>query len=317
MNRFNNLYPQIYSIANLQLADARARIGKSEQYGVKLHDRNRADNIQSLHMALRNKTYTTSEYKTFTIYEPKEREISCLPYFPDRIMHHAVMNVVEPIFISAFTANSYSSIKGKGIHGALYALRDALNDVPGTTYCLKLDIKKFYPSISHDIMKNLLRRKFKDNDLLWLLDEVIDSADGLPIGNYLSGFLSNFYLTPFDRWIKERERVKYCFRYADDIVILHRNKDYLHSLLKRIESFLRSELNLHVKSNWQVFPVEKRGIDFVGYVSFHDYALLRKSIKKNFAKRRHNRASVTSYLGWAKHANCKHLVKKLKKDGKF
>ena len=174
------------------LADSIARKKKLKQYGIIVHDRNREENILNLHESLTNKTYHTSDYSTFTIFEPKEREIFRLPYYPDRIVHHAIMNVLEPIFVANFTADTYSCIKERGIHAASYALRDALKDVPGTTYYLKFDIRKFYPSIDHTILKQLLRRKFKDKDLLWLLDDIIDSTNGLPIGNYLSQYLANF-----------------------------------------------------------------------------------------------------------------------------
>ena len=195
MKRINNLYNRICSVENLQLADSIARKGKAKQPGVKLHMKNCDQNILDLHEILVNKTYKTSEYTTFTIYEPKERVIFRLPYFPDRIVHHAVMNIMEPIFVSTFITDTYSCIKKRGIHAAAKAVRIALADEPGTRYCLKLDIKKFYPNVDHEILKQLLRRKIKDNDLLWLLDEIIDSAEGLPIGNYLSQYFANFYLT--------------------------------------------------------------------------------------------------------------------------
>jgi RNA-directed DNA polymerase len=128
-----------------------------------------------------------------------------LPYFPDRITHHAVMNILEPIFMQLFTSDTYSCIKKRGIHAAALAVKKALRNEPATRYCLKLDIKKFYPNIDHQVLKHLLRRKFKDEDLLWLLDEIIDSAPGLPIGNYLSQYFANFYLTYFDHWIKKQK----------------------------------------------------------------------------------------------------------------
>src|SRR5690606_24192648 len=169
------------------------------------HDRNREANIQALHEMLRHRAYKTSAYDTFTVFETKEREVYRLPYFPDRITHHAIMNVLEPIFVSVFTADTYSCIKGKGIHAASYAVKRALKDVQGTQYCLKLDIKKFYPSIDHWTLKTLLMRKFKDKNLLWLLFEIIDSAPGVPIGNYLSQYFANFYLAYFDHWLKEEK----------------------------------------------------------------------------------------------------------------
>lgn len=296
------------------MADSIARKGKLKQPGVINHDKNREVNIRLLHEMLKNKTYKTSEYTTFTIYEPKERIIYRLPYFPDRITHHAVMNILEPLFVSTFTADTYSCIKKRGIHAAANAIKKALIDEYGTQYCLKLDIRKFYPNVDHDILKKLLRRKFKDKDLLQLLDGIIDSADGLPIGNYLSQYLANFYLTYFDHWIKEDLQVKYYFRYADDMVILSDNKPYLHQLLADIRRDLINNLKLQIKDDYQVFPVDERGIDFVGYVFRHTHTLLRKSIKQNFARmlsRNKNAKSIASYNGWAIHCNSKNLLKKL------
>jgi RNA-directed DNA polymerase len=314
MKRINNLYERICSIENLMLADSIARKGKLSQPGVIRHDQNRTQNIQDLHLALKNKTYRTSEYTTFTIFEPKERLIFRLPYYPDRIVHHAVMNVLEPIFVSTFTADTYSCIKKRGIHAAANAVKQALKDIPGTRYCLKLDIKKFYPNVDHEILKQMLRRKIKDQNLLWLLDGIIDSADGLPIGNYLSQYFANFYLTYFDHWMKEQLHVKYYFRYADDMVILSENKPYLHQVLYEIRNYLQENLKLQVKDNDQIFPVDARGIDFVGYVFRHTHIRLRKSIKQSFARmlsRNRNTQSIASYTGWAIHCNSKNLLHKL------
>ena len=320
MKRINNLYQTICSIENLQLADQKASKGKSEQYGVILHNRNKENNLFQLHQMLLNKTYSTSQYTTFKVFEPKEREVSRLPYYPDRIVHHAIMNVMEEIFVKCFTTDTYSCIKGRGIHAAANAVKKALQDDQNTTYCLKLDIKKFYPNVNHGILKQLLRRKIKDNDLLWLMDEIIDSADGLPIGNYLSQYFANYYLTFFDHWIKETKSVKYYFRYADDIIVLHSNKAYLHELLHEIKRYFNQKLKLTVKSNYQVFPVAKRSIDFVGYRFCHTHTLLRKSIKKSFAKmlkRNKNKQSIASYMGWAKHCNSVNLIRKLIPDAQF
>jgi RNA-directed DNA polymerase len=314
MKRIGNLYERICSIENLQLADSIARKGKATQPGIIQHDKRRDQNILDLHRALINKTYITSEYTTFTIYEPKERLIFRLPYYPDRITHHAIMNVLEPIFVSTFTANTFSCIKKRGIHATANSLKHALTDATGTQYCLKLDIKKFYPSIDHKILKQLLRRKFKDNDLFWLLDGIIDSAEGLPIGNYLSQYLANFYLTYFDHWLKEAMQVKHYFRYADDMVILADNKPYLHELLSEIKEYLNANLNLAIKKDYQVFPVDERGIDFVGYVFRHTHVRMRKGIKQNFARavaKNKGPQSIASYIGWAKHCNSKHLLKKI------
>ncbi len=314
MKRIGNLYQKINSIDNLLLADSIARKGKSKQLGVIEHDKNRSNNIQMLHDMLKNKTYKTSEYTTFTIFEPKERVIFRLPYYPDRITHHAIMNILEPIFVQAFTKDTYSCIKKRGIHAAANAVKKALKDKGATQYCLKLDIKKFYPNVDHNVLRQLLRRKIKDNDLLWLLDEIIDSTEGLPIGNYLSQYFANFYLSYFDHWLKEEKCIKYYFRYADDMVILAENKPYLHQLLAEIRLYMQDKLNLEIKQNYQIFPVDVRGIDFVGYVFRHTHTLLRKSIKQNFARmitKRKNNKSIASYKGWACHCDSKNLLKKL------
>ncbi len=313
MKRIGNIYHQITSLANLQEADKKGQKGKANQYGVLKHRQNAEGNLLVLQDMLISKTYQTSPYDIFTIHEPKERIVYRLPYFPDRITHHAIMNVLEPHFVGTFTADTYSCIKTRGIHALVHKLKQDLKDTAGTTYCLKFDIKKFYPSIDHAVMKSLIRRKFKDPDLLWLLDEIIDSAPGLPIGNYLSQYLANFYLSYFDHWLKEEKRIKYYYRYADDIVILDADKAKLHALLEDIKLYLE-ELKLEVKSNHQVFPVEARGIDFVGYVFRHTHIRIRKSIKQSCARKlskNPEHKSKASYQGWFSHGDTKHLTKKL------
>jgi RNA-directed DNA polymerase len=317
MKRIGNLYEKIISIDNLKLADKKARKGKACQCGIQIHDRNQEGNIQLLHQMLGDHTYKTSPYDTFIVRDPKERLVYRLPYFPDRIAHHAVMNHLERIFVATFTVDTFSCIKKRGIHAASKAVQLALKDAPGTTYCLKMDIRKFYPSLDHEILKQLLRKKFKDTDLLWLLDEIIDSAPGVPIGNYLSQYFANFYLSYFDHWLKEEKKVRYYFRYADDLVILASSKQELHQLLADIRTYLHDQLKLEIKKNYQVFPVASRGIDFVGYVHYHTHTALRKSIKKACARKmagKPTRETVASYNGWLSHGNCKHLKKRLFND---
>jgi Reverse transcriptase (RNA-dependent DNA polymerase). len=321
MKRINGLYGRICELDNLYLAYSKARKGKGGTYGVRCFERNLTENINQLQAELLNETYKTSEYDTFTIFEPKERLIFRLP-FRDRVVHHAIMNILEDIWVKTFTADTYSCIKTRGIHGALRHLKCDLKDISGTIYCLKLDIKKFYPSVDHEVMKNITRKKIKDVKLLRLLDGIIDSAPGLPIGNYLSQFLANLYLTYFDHWLKEEKRVKCYCRYADDVVVLDSNKQCLHDLLNDIREYLYDKLKLRVKGNYQVFPVDVRGIDFVGYVFRHKRIFMRKSIKKRLCKQaaRLNKKdiSVKEYkrrisprLGWAKHCDSNMLLKKI------
>ena len=307
---------------NLYEADRKARKGKRRSHGVVVHDRNRDDNLRKLHDDLINGRFKNSKYSIFKIHEPKERIIYRLPYYPDRIVHHAIMNVLEPIWVSVFTTDTYSCIKKRGIHAAAKMLKRALRDDPeGTRYCLKLDIKKFYPSINHDILKSIVRKKIKDKRLLSLLDEIIDSAPGIPIGNYLSQYLSNLFLSYFDHWIKEEKHVKHYFRYADDIVILGDDKNKLRSIFFETSSYI-SSLKLSVKDNWQIFPVDSRGIDFLGYVFFHTHTLLRKSIKKNFCRSvckmmkreipdQDVHKKICGWVGWSTHCNSVNLLRKV------
>lgn len=331
MKRIGKLYDKIISLDNLYEADSVARKGKLRSYGVKIHDRNKHENLLALHIALKNKTFQTSDYDIFKIYKPKERDIYRLPYYPDRIVHHAVMNILEPVWVSIFTADTYSCIKGKGIHSAVRSLQKALNsDNEGTEYCLKLDIRKFYPTINHDILKDIIAKKIKDKDVLWLLGNIIDSVpdkEGVPIGNYLSQYFANLYLAYFDHWIKEVKHRKYYWRYADDIVVLSDNKADLRLLLVDINEYLNNKLKLEVKDNWQIFPVKSRGIDFVGYVFYHTHTRLRKSIKQSLARqvanaKRHpnqekHERSIASYWGWCKHCDSINLTEKLFKNTKY
>lgn len=311
MKRIGFLYEKIISIENLQLADKKAQKGKSRQYGVIRHNENRESNILMLHEQLKNKSYKTSEYYNFIIKEPKERIISRLEYYPNRIVHHALINYLEPIFTRSFIAQTYSCIKGRGIHKALRDLTTVVRG-GGNKYCLKLDVRKFYPSVNLEILKKKLRTKFKDRDLLWLLDEIIDSHKaGLPLGNLLSQWMANFYLSSFDHWLKEIKRVLY-YRYCDDICVIHSDKKFLHNLRREIQEYLKNFLCLEL-SNYQVFPIVSRGIDFVGYVSYPTHIRLRKSIKQNFKKmlkRGKNYKSIASYYGWLKHGNCRNLENK-------
>ena len=265
MKRIGNLYEKIISLDNLRLADQKARRGKLRSHGVRVHDRNREANLLALHEALLTKSYHTSQYDVFKVYDPKEREIYRLPYYPDRIVHHAVMNVLEPIWTKVFTYNTYSCIKGRGIEGCarrVGTLIKRYEDKP--LYCLKIDIKKFYPSIDHTVLKNIVRKKIKDKDLLWLLDEIIDSAEGLPIGNYLSQFLANLCLAYFMHWVNEelpdivrwelgleQRPCLYSVEYADDIPFLSDRKDVLHVIRRLVNNYLTFQVRPKSLQAWQ------------------------------------------------------------------
>lgn len=323
MKRVNNLYPSIYVADNIELADKKARKCKRARYGVRKHDQNKEIDNYALHLSLLNENYKTSEYTTYKIYEPKEHIIFRLPYYPDRITHHAIMNVMEPIWTKIFIRDTYSCIKGRGIHALIKKLQSDLRKDPnGTMYCAKMDIRKFYPSINHEILKSIVKKKIKDKSLLKLLFEIIDSADGVPIGNYLSQFFANLYMAYFDHWVKEELKVRYYYRYADDIVLLYDDKNQLRNCVLAIKVYLTNVLELKLKDNYQIYPVESRGIDFVGYVCYHDHTLLRKSIKlkllglvkaysNNLISKQKLQLKMASYFGWLRYCDSKNLLKKI------
>lgn len=312
MKRTGNIYADFASVDNLILADEKARKGKTHQPGVKAFDRQRDTELLLINESLINNTFKTSPYTIFKVHEPKERVVYRLPYSPDRIVQHAAMNKLEKLFVSTFTADTYSCVKGRGPHKASAALSVALKDTEHSKFYLKLDVEKFYPNIYHEILKRLLRRKIKDKEMIAWLDGVIDSAPGVPIGNYLSQYLANFYLAYFDHWIKEQKAVKYYFRYCDDMVILAPTKKELHQLLADIRAYLWDNLKLKIKGNYRVAPTWCK-IDFCGFVHAPGYKLMRKELKKRFARsvKKGYRPSVASYYGWAKHSNSKNLLKKL------
>ena len=338
VKRYGNLYEQICGMDNLIVAHHNASTGKGWYQEVKTVNDNPQEYLQILQGMLENKTYETSDYDIFLRQDGvKVRMIYKLPYFPDRVCQWAVMQVIEPYLIKNFVRDTYSAIPGRGIHLALERIKKALiTDPEGTKYCLKMDVKLFYPSINHKILKEKFRKLFKDKDLLWLIDEIIDSTpenSGIPIGNYLSQYCGNYYLSDFDHWIKETEfvfngkviKIKYFFRYMDDMIILSDSKEFLHYLCKLISEYLMVNLKLTLKNTWQVFPVKDRGIDYVGYRIFPEFVLLRKRTVKTMTRALlrirakiedgealtyHDYCSVNSYLGWMKPCDCHRLKHK-------
>lgn len=322
MKRVGNLYEKICDIENLRLAHKQARRGKSFYTEVKLIDENEDEYLYRLQDMLIHKTYHTSKYEVFEKKEGKKiRKIYKLPYFPDRICQWAIIQVIEPYLIRTLTDDTYSALPGRGVERARRKMVRALKTDPeNTVWCLKIDISKYYPNINIDKLKLKYRRLFKDDDLLWLLDEILDSNPdtGVPIGNYLSQYSGNIYLSDFDHRVKEVYHIKHYFRYMDDMVFLSGSKEELQTLIKEITKYLADEHDLKVKDSWSLFRVEDRGIDFVGYVFKHDSIRLRKSIahsiKKTSSKirwrvnndmelNRHLYFSFNSLKGWLKHSH--------------
>lgn len=224
-------------------------------------------------------------------------------------------------------SSTYSCIKGRGLLKCSLAVDKAIKrrvNQRETIYVLKFDIKKFYPSINHDILKQIVRKKIKDKDLLYLLDDIIDSINGVPIGNYTSQFFGNLMLTPLDHYIKEQLHVKDYFRYMDDGVILSNSKEELHKILNAIIIEV-TKLGLKLKPNYQIFKLAEnkydkhgRGLNFVGFIMYAKQKLLRKNIKNNFKKHAFKAFKlykyvpmqlISSYIGWIKYSNSKNLFK--------
>lgn len=317
MRRYGKLKDKILSQQNIIDAEHNARKCKNNTYGVKRFDRRDDLTLDAIRDSMMNGTYKTSEYRIFKIYEPKERVIYQLPYYPDRIVHHMLMNILEPIFVKWFIKNTYSCIKGRGIHCLQNDVeKDLRKFQKETTWCLKLDIKKFYPSIDNNILYDILCRKIKDKWVLNILREIINSTDkGVPIGNYLSQFFANIYLNILDHFVKERLHIRFYYRYCDDIVIFGNDKKYLYKIYRIIGQQL-SFIKLRLKKP-KLFPAEF-GVDFGGYVFRHLYTKIRKTIKvrfKRIAKRYNNTSkkkykdSLSSYYGWLIHCDGIHLLK--------
>lgn len=289
MKRYGQIYDKICTMENLYEAHMNARKDKLFYREVQMVDADPEYYLGMIQEMLLNESYKVSEYTVSIINDKgKERELAKLPYFPDRIIQWAIMLQIEHVFMEIFCTHTCASIKGRGISKTQDLLHEYLEDTEGTAYCLKVDVSKFYPSIDHEILKSLLQKKFKDKKLLNLLFKIIDSAPGekgVPIGSYLSQYLANFYLAYFDHYMKEELHLKYVVRYMDDIVILSDSKEELHWVRKLMDEYLTDRLKLHLKDNWQVFPVDARGIDFIGFRSFHGYTLLRKRTCKKFKQK--------------------------------
>lgn len=316
------LFDSIIDIDNLKRAHHNASRGKKWYPEVKMVNDDPEYYLFKIQDMLLNHEYKTSDYRIFEREENgKIRKIYSLPYFPDRIVQWAIIQVIGPILERHFIYDSYSSIKSKGPLLCANRVYKALHYYPeDTKACLQTDIHHFYPSIDQDILKDLYSKLFKDPNLLWLLFEIIGSLpkeEGVPIGNYLSQYNGNLYLTDFDHYIKEQTNIKYYYRYMDDMVFLHDDMYYLKDLLENIKEILKDSRRLKIKDIYQLFYICDRGLDFCGYIINHDNIKIRNRIRDNYIdkcksyavspKTDHNVASFNSYNGFLEHANTYNL----------
>lgn len=320
VKRHGNLYPKIIEVENILFAHRKARLGKAHYLDVQMVNQNEREHCTRIHDILSKKEYSDIGYKVRHIQDMgKTRTIYVLDYYPHRIIQWAMALELVPIWKPTLIIDTYSSIDGRGLHDAAKRVRKWMHDRDACRYCLKMDVRHFYPSVDHDVMKSILRRKIKCKDTLWLLDLIIDSAPGLPIGNYLSQYLGNVYLAGLDHWMKQEVGAKHYMRYCDDLVIFDPGKRKLHELRCRVDEKLAA-LKLEMKGNHQIFPAYERGVDFMGYRFFGSHVLVRKSIKQAFKKRvryikQHGHRlpprqvinPLMSYYGWLKHCNARNL----------
>ena len=318
MKRHGNLWQRIVEPENIKAAHIAARRGKGFYTEVKMVNENMDEMLEQIRLSLVNKTFTTSPYQVEERFDGRKiRTIHKLPYYPDRIVQHALIQVVGPIWRSSFIRDTFQSIPTRGTDDARRRVTKAIRkDSP--KYALKMDIQKYYPSVNNEKLKWVVRRKIKCKDTLWLIDNIIDSTPGLPIGNYTSQDLGNLYLCDFD-WVMKHQKIRHYYRYCDDIVVMSDSKEQLHRLREEMVERL-AVLDLTIKPTWQVFDIQKQGLDFVGFVFRSSHILVRRGIATKFKRKaaeifRYWQTmtptkivnGLMAYWGWMKHVNAKNL----------
>ncbi len=343
MKRYGNLWSQIVSFENLLNAARKAEKGKRYRENVLKFNDNIEYELLKLQQELSHQIYSPGEYKTFEIVEPKKRMISAAPY-RDRVVHHALCNVIMPIFEKTFIHDSYANRIGFGTHRALRRFTGFLRN---SRYILQCDIQKYFPSIDHEILKQKIRRKIKCQKTLWLIDTIIDHSNpqeptpfyfenddlltpiqrrkGLPVGNLTSQFFANIYLNDLDHFIKEVLKIKQYVRYVDDFALFSNDKTFLKMARQQVEKYLTTvRLKIHpIKS--QLFRTQI-GATFLGFRILQDKIRLKseslrrakhrlKQIQQNLAQGKITQEKaqqcVQSWVAHAEHANTWQLRKKL------
>lgn len=303
MKTTKNLYSQLCSYENLLLAFLKARKRKTTRPYVLEFEKKLEENLNLLREEILSHSYHPLPLKTFILHDPKTRKIS-VSDFRDRIVHHAICNIISPIFESRFIYDSYANRTGKGIHSAIYRLFSFQRKVSGNGikssislyhslkgYFLKGDIRHYFDNVSHEKLLEILKVIIKDQHLIGLIGLILKNhhsklkGRGMPLGNLTSQFFANVYLNELDQYIKHQLKAKYYIRYVDDFVILHRDKNVLESFKEKINAFLKKELliELHMEKS-KIKPLSC-GIDFIGFRNFYKHRLLRKrNVRKVYSK---------------------------------
>jgi retron-type reverse transcriptase len=327
MRRFIHTYDNIITIEKLLKAWQEFLCDKKDRKDVALFQAKLMDNIFDLYNDLKNKTYIHGGYIAFNISDPKPRIIHKATV-RDRLLHHLIYQELYEYFDSKFIHDSYSCRLGKGTHKAINRFHDFHHKVSKnntkTCFVLKCDIRKFFANIDHKILKEILEKHIKDENIIWLLSRVINSFNsiyaiaemkkGLPLGNLTSQLLVNIYMNKFDQFMKRELKVKYYIRYADDFVVLSDDKEYLEIILEKMGEFLENRLKLNLHPDKVYIKTIASGVDFLGWVNFSKHRVLRTSTKRRMLKNVKNNLNqqvVQSYLGMLKHGNTNKLQKML------
>lgn len=332
MKTYNNLFAQIYDYRNLYEAFLLAQRRKRSKADVLDFEQNLESNLWDIQSDLIYKTYQPGKYKTFYVYDPKVRLIMAAP-FRDRVVHHALCNIIEPIFERRFIDTSYACRVGKGVDAGVDKATEYLRSETrkhGAVYCLKGDVRKYFQSIDKRILRDIVFTKIRCRETRWLITAILSSTEGrvgIPVGNLTSQLFANVYLNELDHFVKEQLHARCYVRYMDDFVILHEDKKYLHTLWRAIEEYLGDNLHLELNRKTAVFPA-RHGIDFLGYRIFPGHKLLRKRyIKrtkrmiKHFEKEYRDgnmqleyiRQVLASWIGRAERANVPYLREEIAK----
>lgn len=328
MKTFTNLYDEITSVRNLFLAWKEFRRGKTKKKDVMRFEYRLEQNIFDLHRDLRDKSYRHGPYKGFYITDPKRRHIH-KAVVRDRVLHHAIYNKLYMLFDPTFINTSFSCRTGKGTHRGVEWLykttRKVSKNYTKPCFVLKCDIQKFFDSVDHTVLLEILRRRIKDADTLQLLDEVVASfaseqsnlfaRKGVPIGNLTSQLFANVYMNEFDQFMKHTVKAKHYARYTDDFVVVADNEQYLIDLLKPVSDFLGEHLKLSLHPNKVSVHKLHNGADYLGYVVLPHYKRLRtktrrrvykglvRKVRESKSSSETAEQSLNSYLGALSHAS--------------
>lgn len=320
--RYGDLWDRVVAFDNIERSYRAAAKNKRYRNDVLKYAANLEENIINTQNLLVWHQWKPGPMRSFWVNDPKPRFIQAPP-FSDRVVHHALVSVVEPVFERKMIEDSYACRKGKGVHAARRRAQEYIRMAKrewGKVYVLKADISKYFPSINHDVLFRMFTRTIKDRNVLWLARQIIYKSGyknrGIPVGALTSQLEANIYLTLFDHWIKDELGIRYYVRYMDDFMILSRSKSILRELLHEIEAYLVVELSLALNPKTTIVPA--RGVDFCGYRIWPTHTLPRKRNLKKVRRRframsnmyasgrvdlNYVHARVASFLGYMKYCD--------------